>query len=196
MKSFFAFALAWIVLLAASLCWSAESTFVESLAEERWGDAVKETKWATSAYVSKCFPGVEVYYVRLVNRASGRAGPPTRLATIVLRGRDATFLESDSDAAAYFSKSKLKVKDTRDATIAARAFADLRGYKLVTAPPGGEAASPASDWLVSTESSRTGWTVGCTLLDAGVCFRYDMKASRKGEMSVKNVKHVYGILYE
>ena len=199
MKWFRLIAIGWTLLSAASPCRSAESPFVKSLAEKHWGDAVQKIEWATSVYVSECFPGTEVYQVGLANPLAALTGPPTRLATIALRGRDAAFLESDADAVAYFSRSKLKVKNARDAMVVARAFADLCGHRLMRAPPGGVAKPPATDWRVTVESTPAGWSVHYTLLTEPhlkQCRRYKVTVSRDGKVTAGSLQLVYGSLYQ
>jgi hypothetical protein len=198
MNWFLSIAIGWTILLAAAPVRAAESPFVESLAKKQWGDAVKEVEWATSACVSECFPGTEVYRVRLEKPATPLFGPFTRWTTIALRDRDATFLEEEADAAAYFSRSKLKVKNARDATVAARAFANLCGYQVVWGPPGGVAKPPATDWRVTVASTPAGWSVHYTVLthpDRKLCTRYTVTVSRDGKVSVTGARVVHGSKY-
>ena len=198
MKWFLSIAIGWTILLAASPARSAESPFVESLAKKHWGDAVKEIEWATSVYVSECFPGTEVYHVRLVEPGPKFFGPLTGWATIALRGRDATFLEEEADAAAYFSRSKLQVKSARDATVVARAFANLCGHQLMWGPPDGVAKPPATDWRVTAETTPSGWSVHYTALakpHAKLCTRYTVTVSRDGKVSLTGARIVHGSAY-
>ena len=126
-------------------------------------------------------------------------------ATIAIRGDEITILVNDNDALRVLKEGALKFS-RESAELMLLAFAELRGYQIITEPPDPVEVSRRSlrgdvhaevsavDWSLEWTRLEDGWEVSCVIVVVHENFhvtRYRMRFHDDGNIELMSKEHVF-----